>query len=145
MVVLFTTGPIQCIHHFLDTYLCLLQKLQAAYTKGYSHSTTMLTDADMCRCCGQVTDNLKNMNDHCIMMSTLKLIEWFLMFTNLDVNNFCKEHTKICKICELKLRRAHEFRVECLMAERVFSEEKNNPDLFTDYEILDVKEELNEM
>jgi hypothetical protein len=110
----------------------------------------MVNDADIiCRCCGQVTENLKNMDEHLLTKSNLKLIEWFLMFTNFDKNTFCKKYTKICEICEFKLRQAHEFHELCLMGELIYLGEPNhtatgdsyyldndNSSIDTDYEMM---------
>jgi hypothetical protein len=112
-------------------------------------TNNMSIDPDMCRCCGQITDSLKNMNEHSLGPSTIKLIEWFLTFTNLDKDRFCKKYTSICDICELKLRQAHEFREECLMCEMVFSEENSAEDIklgpSADIEMMELDTEIHEL
>jgi hypothetical protein len=73
----------------------------------------------ICRCCGQITKALKD-------MQAMKLTEWFLLYTNLNEAEFCSNFHKICGHCEKKLMMAYQFRKDCLMAEQLFAAETSN-------------------
>jgi Zinc finger, C2H2 type len=78
----------------------------------------------ICRCCGQLAEELFNMRENIRLEGGTDLWYWFVKFNNFQMSSICDQYAQICTICLRKLVEAYKFQQQCWMAEQIFKAEQ---------------------